>query len=173
LNTHHPIGIAGPFDGFNDSVWRAGGNAKSLARLFDRLVVRAVDARFARTSELRKLRSGLKLRGMKRFRRALFTVPFVLDRRADGARDVLDEGAAQKYIQALGAKADGQNRLVFGEGVLQEREISPLAVYVRISAFRLPGSAKTRWIDICGAPGQNHAVQGSGKLAQLTRREQK
>ena len=75
----------------------------------------------------------------------------VLNLDAHGAGDILNQRAAPENIEALNAVADRQDWLTFGEGVLQEREIDPLAVRIGFGTFRLPESSKMRWIDICGA----------------------
>src|SRR5271154_896063 len=48
LHTHHPVGISGPFDGFDYAIWRACGNPQAPPRLLHRLMVRAIHARFIR-----------------------------------------------------------------------------------------------------------------------------
>ena len=96
---------------------------------------------FIRSGQLRELRSGLNPRCVKGLWRVLLAVPFVLDLRADVAGNILDERASQKHVEALNAEADRQNRLMLGEGVLQEREIGPFAVRVRIGGFRLSSGA--------------------------------
>ncbi len=134
-----------------------------------RLVVGAIDESFIRTGQLRELRSRLNPRGMKGLWRVLLAVPLVLDLRADVAGNILDERASQKHVEALNAEADRQNRLMLGEGVLQEREIGPFAVRVRIGGFRLSSGAITRGINVCGASAQNHPIQSPCELLEFVR----
>ena len=83
----------------------------------NRLVMRAVDSRFIAADNLRQLRALLNSNRMEGFRRALFVFPFVFNPGAQLARNILDQCAAQKDIQALDAVANRENRLAVREGV--------------------------------------------------------
>src|SRR6202044_657679 len=120
-----------------------------------------------RTVQLGQLRAGLELGFMQSVRGRLLIVPIVIDFSSQSLGDVLKKRTSQVDVEALDPVADRQNGLVFGEGVLQEREIGALAVEVGRGAFRLPGGAKMRGIDVCGAAGKNESVERFGELTEL------
>src|SRR5271154_5912357 len=107
---------------------------------------------------------------MKRLRRARFVILVVIDRRAQLARDILDQRAGKKDVEALYAEAYRQDRLLFRKAVLQQREVDSLAVSVRLSALGVSGGPKSRRIHICGAAREHHGVKRRGELAHLLNR---
>ena len=126
LHARDPVGIADPFDGFDDLIGRVRGDAQILAGRENRLVVRAVDANFVCASELREARAGFE-NGLVMRLWALMAGPRVLSFGGDFVGNILDESAAEKNVQALRAVANREDGLLFSEGVGQDGEIGGFA----------------------------------------------
>jgi len=85
----------------------------------------------------------------------------------DGSCEVLYERAIEPYVQGLRAAADGQNRLVEVEGVLQEELIDGGAGWVGLATFGEHSLAVSLRIYIEFAAGQKHSLD-PGKEAGYT-----
>src|ERR1700730_3305220 len=105
---------------------------------------------------------------MERFWSALVsTSPGMLDLRSQFTGDILNQGATQKHVQALDTKADGEHRLMLFESMLQQSEIRPLAVPIRLVRLLVAACMIKRWVNIGGAAGKNDRVKGQRQVFQV------
>src|ERR1700735_1305175 len=133
LNAGDPIRIPRPLDSFNHPIGGARGHAKTTTDLKHGLMMRAVYACFIFRGQLGETRPWLNSDGVKRLGRA--SRPYVPDLASELARDILNQRTFQENVQALNAKTNGENWFVFGESMLEKREIGLLAFGIGISTF--------------------------------------
>jgi hypothetical protein len=171
LHTHHPVGVACPLYRFDHAIRRARHDAQMASRLEDRLVMRAVHHSFARSSYLRQARTRFDSHGMQRLWLPPIRVPVVLNRPRQFARDILNQRAGEKSVQALNAVANGEYRLLFFERVLQQGKIRPLPIRVRVNARGMPLRAEAGRLDIRRAARQQDRIERLRNLLKMPRRE--
>ena len=83
--------------------------------------------------------------------------------------DVLEEGAAAPDVEGLGALADGEDRLVQVEGVLNEELIDVGAQGVGRGGVRTAGLGVFLRIDVGGGTGEEDAVAGGEDFGDALR----
>src|SRR5437016_5159957 len=132
LHTGDPVGIARPLDALDGPVGGARSNAQMLARLPNRLVMRAVDDRLRPPGKRGETASGHQSGRMGRivlgFRHEIL---FAMRRCGRRLRPkILNERAAQIDVEELAAVADGQDRLFLGKGMLEDGTVSLFNVYL-------------------------------------------
>src|SRR5262249_12334789 len=103
LDADHPVGVACPFDSFDDAVGCMRGDAKVAAGCADRLVMGAVDVRGGRAGERHEAGIGNECNVVLRIVAAAFGG--VRDVRAGFAGNVLHEAAAAVDVEKLVAVA--------------------------------------------------------------------
>src|SRR5271155_1826398 len=126
LHAYDPVGVARPFDSFNHSIRSVGHDAKISARLEHRLVMRAIHPRAISAGHLRETGTGVQIYVVMWFG-TFVTGPFMLDFRVNFAGNILDQRTTEEDVQTLHAVADCEDWLVFGDGVIEKREIGALA----------------------------------------------
>ena len=122
LRAGDPVGIAGPFERFDHAIGRMRHDAKIFSGSEDGLVMRTVDANFVGAGQLRKARTWFERDRMMRFGTGM-AGPRMLNFGGDFRGDVLNQRAAEKNIQTLGAVADGEDRFLLFEGVSENRKV--------------------------------------------------
>ena len=172
LHADDPVGVAGPFDCFDHAIRRVRHDAKIFSRLKHGLMMRAVHACFRRAGQLRQARACFKSDLVMRLR-TFVARPCVLDFSVDCAGNVLHQRAAQENVQTLHPVADGEDGLLFCDGVAEQREIGALAIGVGFSGFELTRGVKKRRLDIRGAARKDDRVQGLRQVLQFCAREAK
>src|SRR5271167_1238358 len=126
LHAYDPVRVASPFDRFDYAVGSVGYDAKTSARLEHGLVMRAIHAGLICASHLREAGTWVQIDFVMRLG-AFVAGPVVLDFRMNFAGDILHQRTAEENVQALHAIADCEDRLLFGDGVIEQREIDALA----------------------------------------------
>src|SRR5258706_4972555 len=132
-------------------------------------MMRAVDFASPAARDFRQEAAQLERSGMARivfrFRREiLFSV---WRGRAGLGSQILYQGAAQIDIEELATVADGQNRLLFGQGMFQDRAVSGFSSQVRRRRKTLVYGAIFRPLDITGTAQQDSPVQGWKSAVKL------
>ena len=168
------FGSLSTFDRFDDGVlWAAGGDAQTVARDADSLMVTGVDW---------KTEEGVLLWGFcrrengpeKRFRCDGGSVSDG-DLAASGVIDrerveILHQRTSSPYVKDLDAKADGEDRFVEIVRVLKEKFVDVFARIVGGSARGDSFLAVLLGVDVCGATREENCLTGINQSCNLDRR---
>src|SRR5277367_6832515 len=170
LHAYDPVGVARPFDSFNHSIRSVGHDAKISARLEHRLVMRAIHPRAISAGHLRETGTGVQIHVVMWFG-TFVTGPFMLDFRVNFAGNILDQRTTEEDVQTLHAVADCEDWLVFGDGVIEKREIGALAGSVGFGGFQMTRGVEERRLDVRRAAGQDDCIQRECEILQFFRSE--
>src|SRR5712672_4041633 len=140
LHTHNPVLMRLVFDGLDHPVTRNRGNAQAVAKISDGLMMRRVYLHIESMRVLLNTAAGRQLckfatridnRGMNWIRRVSRKPLFaMLNLRAQLARNILVQRAAQTNIETLATIANREDRLSGGESVLDDAEIGLFAIRI-------------------------------------------
>jgi hypothetical protein len=133
---------------------RDGADQKIVAGNADGLMVAGVDPRFGQVAGRNQAGQPGTRRNMDRMGLNDLPAGAVID----GGLQVLNQGAVAPYIQRLGAVADGEDGLLEVEGVLEEELVNGSAGGVRLAALRDWIFAKSLWVHIVKAAGEQNSL---------------
>ena len=85
--------------------------------------------------------------------------PIVLDISRNLAGNILNQRAAEKHVEALNAVADREHGFLLRKCVLEQSEIGPLAIGVRIGTLGMPSSTEPAGHHVRRAAGQQNPVE--------------
>jgi len=159
-----------PLQRFDDAVGGASCDLEIPPGSENRLMVRAIHASLGcGHRQLRKPRTGLDVHGVKHLGRTIIALNVVLDGQTQVARNILDERATEKNVEALNTVADRQHRFLLGEAMLEKNEIGALAVAIGAGALRMPRRSEERGIDVDGAAGEQYSIERLGEFDKVAR----
>ena len=148
LYTNNPARSADPFDRFDNSVRSICGYAQPSSGIPNGLVVRAIDTHVGMASQLRQ---AAVFNAYRMTRAGAVSTGSVLDSGVQLARNVLDQAPVQMNIEQLRAVANGQDRLVGSQCVVEQQIVSVLAPPIWLGSLCVASAAIAARIHICGA----------------------
>jgi hypothetical protein len=166
LHADDPVRVARPFDCFDHSVGRVAHDAQISARAEHGLVMRAIYAGSICARHLREAGTRFERDIVMRFG-AFMTGPGMLNLSVNFAGDILHQRTAEENVQALYAVTYCEDRFLFGDGVIEQREIGALASGVGIGGFRIAYGVKERRFDVGRAAGKDDCIESEREILQI------
>jgi hypothetical protein len=142
--------VAGAFHGFNDAIARVlTADHQGGSQRFDRLVVTRVDRERCRAGDGRKQATRFHGYLVNRSGTIGQLHPMALYR-----LQVLDQGAAQAYVEQLQSTTDRKGGHIVGKRLAEQVTLKFIALEIRRVGFLVPGFAVHGWVDIAAAGEQ-------------------
>src|SRR5882672_9711845 len=169
LHAHHPVFMRLVLDGLDHPVRRNRGNAQTVPKISDGLMMRRVYLHIESIRVLLNAAAGCQLsqfatridnRGMNWIRRIRRKPLFaMLNLRAQFAGNILVQRAAQTNIKTLATIANREDRLSRGESVLDDPEIGFFAIRIGFVGLCVDWRVIQGGVDVRRGSGKYESVQ--------------